>query len=130
MELTLHKPEDHLHIRSVSAEGFRIGEDLYAGPLIVSAQEVVAPWAVTSIAALEEADLEPVFRLQPEIVLLGTGARQAFPAPALIVAFHRRGIGMEAMTTEAACRTFNVLMSERRNAIAAMLPLTAPSLNP
>ena len=130
MELTLHQPDDHPHIRSVSAEGFRIGEDPYPGPLIVSANEVITPWAVTSITTLEETDLEPVFRLQPEIVLLGTGGRQAFPAPALIVAFHRRGVGMEAMTTEAACRTFNVLMSERRNAVAAMLPLTAPSLNP
>jgi uncharacterized protein len=124
VELTLHKAEDHLYIRSVSAEGFRVGEDLHPGPLIISASEVLTDWPVRSIAALCEADLEPVFRLEPEIVLLGTGPRQQFLSPALTVCFYRQGIGVEAMTTEAACRTFNVLMSERRNAVAAMLPLT------
>jgi uncharacterized protein len=123
MELTLHKPEDHLHIRSVSADGFRVGEDLHRGAIVISADELHAPWEVTSIAALGEADLEPVFRMTPEIVLLGTGSRQQFPAPELLLCFYKRGIGIEAMTTEAACRTFNVLMSERRNAVAAMLPL-------
>ncbi|MEJ2383051.1 MAG: MTH938/NDUFAF3 family protein [Xanthomonadales bacterium] len=125
MELTLHKPEDHLFVRSVSASGFRIGDDVYEGPVIVSANEVIADWAVGSITELTEALLEPVFRLEPEIVLLGTGPTQAFIEPALTVCFFRRGIGIEAMTTEAACRTFNVLMSERRNAVAAMLPLSA-----
>lgn len=123
MELTLHKPEDHHYIRSVSAAGFVIGEDLHRGPVIVSASELITDWAATSIPALSEADLEPVFRLEPEIVLLGTGRSQQFIDPRLTVCFYRRGIGIEAMTTEAACRTFNVLMSERRNAVAAMLPL-------
>jgi uncharacterized protein len=124
MELTLHKPEDHLYVRSVSEAGFQIGEEMYRGPLIVSAGEVITDWNVTSIAGLTETDLEPVFRLEPEIVLLGTGAAHRFIEPALTVCFFRRGIGVEAMTTEAACRTFNVLMSERRNAVAAMLPLS------
>jgi uncharacterized protein len=97
---------------------------MYRGPLIVSAGEVITDWTVTSIAGLTETDLEPVFRLEPEIVLLGTGAAHRFIEPALTVCFFRRGIGVEAMTTEAACRTFNVLMSERRNAVAAMLPLS------
>jgi len=122
MELTLHQPEDHLYIRSVSADGFRIGDQVHRGPLIVSASELITPWNVDSIAALSEADLAPVFDMQPEIVLLGTGSLQQFPAPELLVCFYRRGIGVESMTTEAACRTFNVLMSERRNAVAAMLP--------
>ena len=123
MELTLHQPEDHHYIRSVSAAGFRIGDDLYRGPLIVSSGDIHSPWAVVSIAALSETDLQPIFEMQPEIVLIGTGDSQQFPAAELLVCFYRRGIGVEAMTTQAACRTFNVLMSERRNAVAAMLPL-------
>lgn len=124
MELTLHKPEDHLYVRSVTADGFHIGDDWYAGPVIVSAEEVITDWRVDSIAGLAEADLEAVFRLEPEIVLLGSGPTQQFIGPELTVCFFRRGIGVETMTTEAACRTFNVLMSERRRAVAAMLPLS------
>jgi len=125
VDLTLHKPEDHLYVRTVTEDGFRIGDEWYRGPVIVSADAVIADWRVDSIAGLGEADLEAVFRLEPEIVLLGTGPTQQFIEPALTVCFYRRGIGVEAMTTQAACRTFNVLMSERRKAVAAMLPLTA-----
>jgi uncharacterized protein len=123
VDLTLHKPEDHLYVRSVSPAGFHIGEEVYPGPVIVSADQVITDWKAASIAGLTEAELEPVFRLEPEIVLLGTGRTHQFIDPALTVCFFRRGIGVEAMTTEAACRTFNVLMSERRRAVAALLPL-------
>jgi uncharacterized protein len=71
---------------------------------------------------LDERRLEPVFALRPEVVLLGTGARQVFPSPELLMCFHRRGIGIEVMATAAACRTFNVLVSERRKVVAALLP--------
>jgi uncharacterized protein len=59
--------------------------------------------------------------MEPEVVLLGTGRKQAFPAPRLLKTFYQRGIGFEAMTTEAACRTFNVLVSEGRTAVAALI---------
>ncbi len=122
MELTLHRPEDHHFIRSATDSGFRTSEGEYEGAIIVSARTVIPSWAAESIGDLTEALLQPVFDLEPEIVLLGTGRDQLFPEPALMMSFYRRGIGIEAMTTQAACRTFNVLMSERRNAVAAMLP--------
>ena len=122
MELTLHLPENHHFIRSVTDEGFRINEVEYEGAIIVSAQTVIPSWTAGSIKTLTDDLLQQVFDLEPEIVLLGTGHDQLFPEPALMMSFYRRGIGIEAMTTRAACRTFNVLMSERRNAVAAMLP--------
>ena len=128
MELTLHLPEDHHFIRSVTDKGFRINEVEYEGAIIVSTRTVIPSWTAGSFKALTEDLLQPVFDLEPEIVLLGTGCEQLFPEPALMMSFYRRGIGIEAMTTHAACRTFNVLMSERRNAAAAMLPAGAQSM--
>ena len=122
MELTLHLPENHHFIRSVTDEGFRINEVEYKGAIIVSAKTVIPSWTAGSIKTLTDDLLQQVFDLEPEIVLLGTGHDQLFPEPSLMMSFYRRGIGIEAMTTRAACRTFNVLMSERRNAVAAMLP--------
>jgi len=62
-----------------------------------------------------------VFALQPEIVVLGSGPRQRFPEPRLLAAIMTRGIGCEVMDTGAACRTYNVLVSEGRRAVAALL---------
>jgi uncharacterized protein len=64
--------------------------------------------------------LEPIFKLQPELVLLGTGARQRFAAAAIRAAFTARKIGLEAMDLGAACRTFNILVQEDRRVAAAL----------
>ena len=122
MELSLDSPGDRLSIRSVSADGIRIADRTYTGPLIVSAKELLTDWQASSPDELTEELLEPLFGLAPEIVLVGTGSVQVFPKPELLMCFYRRGIGVEFMTTLAACRTFNVLVSERRNVAAALLP--------
>ncbi len=55
--------------------------------------------------------------------LIGTGQHQVFLPPATQMHFYRNGTGFEVMTTDAACRTFNVLAAEGRQVVAALLPL-------
>lgn len=139
MDLTLDRPGDHLFIRSVSEDGIRVVDETITGSLIVSATELVTDWDVSALEQLDEQRLEPVFAMNPEIVLLGTGSTQVFPEPELMMRFYRRAVGFEVMATPAACRTFNVLVSERRKVVAALLPpgldlgartRSVPPLNP
>lgn len=127
MELTLERPGDHLFVRSVSSAGIEIVDRLFAGPVILSASEVLDDWEAGAPQDLEEGHFEPVFGMEPEVVLIGTGAAQVFLSPELMMCFYRRGIGVEIMSTSAACRTFNVLAGEGRRVVAAMLP---PGLTP
>lgn len=122
MDLTLERPGDHLSIQSVSKEGLQIADQWYTGPLIVSASELLTDWKARHFDDLNESRFEPVFDLGPEIVLVGTGPNQLFPAPELLMCFYRRNIGVEFMNTAAACRTFNVLVSDQRKVVAALLP--------
>jgi uncharacterized protein len=122
MELTLERPGDHLFVRSVSSEGILVADTLYPGPLVISASELITDWEIGHLHDLNESSLEKVFRLDPEIVLVGTGAEQVFPAPELLMCFYRRQVGVEFMNTRAACRTFNVLVSEHRRVVAALIP--------
>ena len=69
--------------------------------------------------------LEPLFALAPEVVVLSTGARQKFPRASLRAEFASRRIGLEVMEVGAACRTYNVLVSEERRVLGAIL-LPAP----
>jgi uncharacterized protein len=121
MDLTLHKPGDHHFIRSVGPEGITVTDTLYTSSLVLSADELLPDWPVRSVAELTEAHLEAALEMGPEIVILGTGRKQAFPPPKVMLMFYEKGIGFEAMTTEAACRTFNVLLSENRKAVAALI---------
>ncbi|MBT8065480.1 MAG: hypothetical protein HKP03_09990 [Xanthomonadales bacterium] len=127
MDLTLEHPGDHTYVRSVSEEGIRIAEDLYTDPLILTPDSVITEWPVPGGRDISEAVLDSVLDLEPEILLIGTGKAQVFLAPELAMSIYRRETGFEVMTTDAACRTFNILVSEERNVVAALLP---PGLNP
>jgi uncharacterized protein len=86
----------------------------------------VEPWAIAAFEALAESDFERLRALNPEVALLGTGSRQRFPHPRLSRALAEARIGLEVMTTPAACRTYNILMAEGRKVAAALLPESTP----
>ena len=65
--------------------------------------------------------VDAILALQPEVVLLGTGARAVFPPQAVLAQFLKRGIGLETMDNAAAARTFNVLAGEGRRVVAVFL---------
>lgn len=88
--------------------------------VIVSAERILE-WQIAGFEALGAGDFELLRGLQPEIVILGTGDAQRFPAPALSKPLASAGIGFEAMDTRAACRTYNILMAEGRKVVAAIL---------
>ncbi|WP_298015045.1 MTH938/NDUFAF3 family protein [uncultured Castellaniella sp.] len=58
----------------------------------------------------------------PEVLLIGTGTRQIFLSPEVTRPLLQLGIGVETMTTQAAARTYNILMSEERRVLALLLP--------
>jgi len=123
MELTLERPGDHLFIRSVSEKGLQIIDRYYSGPIILSPREVITGWPVNTVEDLDESQLDKILTLDPEIVLLGTGSRQVFLPPQMMMSFYSRNVGIEVMSTDAAARTFNVLVSESRKVIAALMPI-------
>ena len=123
MEFNLEVPQNQFFIRSVSDKGVSVNHDVFIKPFIISGQRIVPEWDVTSIDDISEESLQAVFRLEPEVVLIGTGNTQVFLPPATQVHFFRRNVGFEVMTTDAACRTFNVLASEGRHVVAALFPL-------
>jgi uncharacterized protein len=99
----------------------RIGGDEYREGLVVAPDAIVAPWASGGFDRLSEDDFEPVRALRPEIVLLGTGARQRFPHPRLYRALTDAGIGVEVMDSAAAARTYNIVAAEGRRVAAALI---------
>ncbi len=99
----------------------RIGERTYTGSLVVTATTIIAPWRPRSMADLDSADLEPVLALHPGVLLIGSGARQSFPEPALLRRLYESRLGFEVMDTAAACRTYNVLVAEGRDVAAALI---------
>jgi uncharacterized protein len=89
--------------------------------LVVPWRGPVAAWDVPSFEALQARHFAQLAELKPEVVLFGSGARLRFPAPALLRGLIERRIGVETMDSAAAARTYNVLASEGRAVVAALL---------
>jgi uncharacterized protein len=103
-------------------EGYvMVNERRHEKSVIVLPDRVLQDWAATSFEALAEEHFETILSLEPEIVLLGTGATFRFPHARLTRALAEARIGLEAMDTFAACRTYNILMAEGRKVAAALI---------
>ena len=89
--------------------------------VVVPWQGDVLPWRCAGFEQLTAEHFELLALLSPEIVLFGSGGRLRFPAAALLRPLISRRIGFETMDTAAACRTYNVLVGERRSVVAALL---------
>lgn len=95
--------------------------EIYTRSLIISRQALLTDWPPQTLAELQAEHLASALDLNPEVVLLGTGARLQFPDPAYTAPLLERGIGVEIMDTAAACRTYNILIGEERRVVAALL---------
>jgi len=97
------------------------GIETISNSFIVSPRHLLRDWPPASISELQAEHFDAIIELQPELVLLGTGARLTFPSPQILVALHQQHIGVEVMDTAAACRTYNILMTEGRFVVAGLM---------
>lgn len=121
MLLHLEQPDFEYFLRGADGVGAKVNERELRRSFILSPRQLIEDWPVLDIRAMTPADLEPMLALSPELVLLGSGASQAFPPPVTMAACLSRGIGLETMTNDAAARTFNVLASEGRRVVAGFV---------
>ena len=122
MDITPNIPADAQVIQSYGPEGFQISHQVYRHPVIVTPDRVLA-WQV-DLSNLSAADFEPLRTDDPpaEVILLGCGATGMLLPSALRQAIRALGFGIDAMPTGAACRTYNVMLSEGRRVAAAIVP--------
>jgi uncharacterized protein len=121
MQITQDSGSGVNFIRAYGAGELRINQDSYSGTIILSASSIVAQPNIRAVEDLATLDVALILKLEPELLLLGTGTRQIFPSAAFGAQFMRAGVGFEVMDTGAACRTFNVLVGEKRRVVALLL---------
>ena len=98
-----------------------VNKKRYTSSLVVSGDRLVVDWPAASVDAISADHLAAILELAPEIVIVGSGATFRFPEPARLAPLHAARIGVEVMDTAAACRTYNILLGEGRNVVAALI---------
>jgi uncharacterized protein len=111
----------HLVVTGTGPGWIRVGTEEIRENVVLTPETVVRGFAPAGFDALAADDYAALLTHAPEIVILGTGPAQRFPHPRLLAALAAARVGVEAMATPAACRTFNILSAEGRRAIAALI---------
>ena len=121
VKLHLTTAENNNLITGYVADFVEINRQRYTSNLIVMADKLILDWEATDFVSLTAAHFVQIIELKPEVVLLGTGEQHQFLHPKITQNLTESGIPIECMTTAAACRTYNILMSEGRNVVAALM---------
>lgn len=120
MKFTLDTPAGDYFFSDYGNGALTINETPYYNSLLIFPDKVLE-WDVTDIHELELAHFQPLIDANPDIIILGTGASQRFPSLALRKALLQQKIQLDIMDTAAACRTYNLLLSEDRNVAAGVI---------
>lgn len=121
MKLQLTKLGDTKIFTAHAPDHVMVNGERFDSSIVVQGETVHDDWNIASFDALSEADFAYFLELKPEVLLFGTGTRQHFAHPRLYRALTDARISVEFMDTPAACRTYNILVAEDRNVVAAIM---------
>lgn len=121
MKLHTTTTQQYQTVTAYDETGVELNTVRFTHSLIVMPERAPVAWPVDSFEALTAENFAQIEALAPDVVIVGTGSRQQFVHPRLIAALTARRIGVECMDSQAACRTYNILMAEGRKAALALI---------
>ncbi|BBN87417.1 Mth938-like domain-containing protein [Azospira sp. APE16] len=121
MKLHRDSTDGHYSFTGYGDDYVAINGKNHQGNLVLLPRRLIQDWTDATFDSLTQADFDFLAELKMEIMILGTGAKQRFPHPQLLQGLMRAGVGLEVMNTQAACRTYNILVAEGRSVGCALL---------
>jgi uncharacterized protein len=89
--------------------------------IVLSSLGLKREWHCSDPLEMTDATFAQLSELGVEMIIYGSGKKLCFPRPEWLAALYAKGIGVESMDTQAACRTYNILAAEGRKVAAALL---------
>jgi len=125
MKFTEHLNPDVNLIRQYAPNRIQVNQHTLTESCIICQHDLITQWPVKHVTELNESNMLALVKLQPEVLILGTGETQRFPATQIMQFFIQHGISLEVMSNDAACRTYNILTTEDRIVVAAFIMANA-----
>ena len=108
-------------ITAYDNDAISINGKAFSQSLVIATTQLNENWGIEAIEGLAPDHIDQVLAFTPELIIIGTGNKLIFPAVEIYSAIIERGIGVDFMDTHAACRTYNILMSEGRDVVAGLI---------
>ena len=126
--MKLHQDTSSSHVLmvgSVNNHSVSIASKVYEKTLLLTQNQVMLEnWEHIkrlSLSDFSSENFEAIKNMPVDLVLIGTGTTQVFPDSDFIEAMFQTGKPVEYMTTDAACRTYNLLAVEGRVICAILI---------
>ncbi len=120
MQLSQDSATNGYMIRKYVPGEIYIHDQVYTHSIMISSDQI-SPWEVDGFKSIKNNNLCDILKLNPEVIILGTGVAQHFLNPDVTAPIVEKHIGFEVMTTQAACATYNLLVAEGRRVVAGLL---------
>lgn len=121
MKLHQTQLQQYQTVTAYDESGVEINAVKFAHSLLVCPELPPISWPITQFSGLTEEHFQTIAALHPDVVILGTGKKQHFVHPKLSACLTEKHIGVECMDSQAACRTYNILMTEGRKVVLALI---------
>jgi uncharacterized protein len=123
MKLSLSENSQVWSVSSYRESEFTLRGQTFCGSHFFYPKREPQRWHVCSISELDTGAFSEALLEDVELIVIGTGKTLIFPDDEVLKFFYDNNIGFEIMDTAAACRTYNILLSEDRNVLAALIPV-------
>ena len=120
MELVEDKNNNNFNIKKYSDRTIYFSNSNYIEPIVFH-QNNILTFSVLKPELITINDLQNYFALV-NLVLIGTGEKNIILSQELIKHMHELNKGLEFMNTESACKTHNLLLSEKRSFVSILYP--------
>lgn len=121
MKFTEHRDSNVLAVKSYQPGLVKVNNLEFNQSCFITQKSYNDKWMCSNINALNAELIDELLTEKPEVIILGTGESQEFPEPKLFAYCASQGVGLEVMANDAACRTYNVLTTEDRDIVLALI---------
>lgn len=119
--LDLDENKSLYQIRAYKPGIIQVNDKVLHHSIIITPTKLIENWTPERVENLNDHSFDMILEMKPDVLLIGTGEKQIFIANELYGVLINKGIGVELMSTQAACRTYNALSAENRNVVAALI---------
>lgn len=122
MQVSLDNGDATYRIKSYHPHAITVNDDPpHQQSFIISPETLITPWEPRHWQQLTPEHFTSILALRPQVVIIGTGSQHHFLPSKLLSNFYHHGLKAEVMSTDAACRTYNLLMAENRHVVAGLI---------
>lgn len=122
MDINRHKFHGNYKLSGYETGKITVNNNVYEHSVVISKDQLILDWPPQKPSEITSDSLEIIVRLEPEIIIIGTGDTHQFIDETLFNIAYDKNIAVELMSSSKACMLYTILIQEHKNIVACIMP--------